>query len=196
MFALYDGPIRESRSTLAIDMVDASALLWRLHLSGHDVGERWRELATTWENHADGHTYPFNDWHAVMAYLGTGRESDVERIVRAYRENRADGSDAAEWGRRTAVPLIEGFVAFWRGDYQAAADHLYGARYIANSFGGSHAQRDIIDWTLTEAAIRGGLTGLAEALANERLALKPHSPVNRTFLARAGVSATPGLKAA
>ncbi|APO72187.1 tetratricopeptide repeat-containing StaR-like protein (plasmid) [Rhizobium gallicum] len=196
VFALYDGPIRESRSTLAIDMVDASALLWRLHLSGHDVGERWRELATTWENHADGRTYPFNDWHAVMAYLGTGRQSDVERIVRAYRENRADGSDAAEWGRRTAVPLIEGFVAFWRGDYQAAADHLYGARYIANSFGGSHAQRDIVDWTLTEAAIRGGLTGLAEALANERLALKPHSPVNRTFLARAGVSATPGLKAA
>jgi tetratricopeptide (TPR) repeat protein len=196
VFALYDGPIRESRSILALDMVDASALLWRLHLSGHDVGDRARELATTWDSHADGRTYPFNDWHAVMAYLGTGREDGVERIVQTYRENHADGSDAAEWGRRTGVPLIEGFAAFWRGDYQAAADHLYGARYIANSFGGSHAQRDIIDWTLTEAAIRGGLTDLAEALAHERLALKPHSPVNRAFLARAGGSASPGLKAA
>jgi hypothetical protein len=94
------------------------------------------------------------------------------------------------------VPLIEVFAAFWRGDYQAAADHLYGIRYIANSFGGSHAQRDIIDWTLTEAAIRGGLTDLAEALAHERLALKPHSPVNRAFLARAEGTASPGLKAA
>ena len=110
--------------------------------------------------------------------------------------NHADGSDAAEWGRRTGVPLIEVFAAFWRGDYQAAADHLYGVRYIANSFGGSHAQRDIIDWTLTEAAIRGGLTDLAEALAHERLALKPHSPVNRAFLARAEGTASPGLKAA
>jgi tetratricopeptide (TPR) repeat protein len=196
VFALFDGPIRESRSTLALDMVDASALLWRLHLSGHDVGDRARELAATWDNHADGCTYPFNDWHAVMAYLGTGRESEVERIVRTYRKNHADRSDAAEWGRRTGVPLIEGFAAFWRGDYQAAADHLYGIRYIANSFGGSHAQRDIIDWTLTEAAIRGGLTDLAEALAHERLALKPHSPVNRAFLARAEGTASPGLKAA
>ncbi len=185
VFALYDGPIRDHRSTIALDMVDASALLWRLHLSGNDVGDRWRELATAWDNHADGRTYPFNDWHAVMAYLGAGQERDVERIVRAYQENHADLSDVAEWGRRTAVPLIEGFAAFWHGDYQTAVDRLYTARYIANTFGGSHAQRDIINWTLTEAAIRGGLTHVAEALAHERLALKPHSPVNRGFLSRA-----------
>jgi hypothetical protein len=61
-----------------------------------------------------------------------------------------------------------------------------------NEFGGSHAQRDVIDWTLTEAALRGGLTSLAEALAHERLALKPHSPVNRAFLRRAHAEATPG----
>jgi hypothetical protein len=55
---------------------------------------------------------------------------------------------------------------------------------VANRFGGSHAQRDVIDWTLTEAAVRGGMRNLAEALANERLAQKPHSPINRRFLAR------------
>jgi tetratricopeptide (TPR) repeat protein len=184
IFAHYDGPIRQDRSTLALDLVDASALLWRLHLSGHDVGERWNELAATWDGHADGRTYPFNDWHAAMAYLGASRDSDVDRIVAAYGDNGAATTDVAEWGRRTAVPLVEGFAAFWRGDYETAVDRLHGARFIANSFGGSHAQRDIIDWTLTEAAVRGGLNGLAEALANERLALKPHSPVNRNFLSR------------
>ncbi len=56
-----------------------------------------------------------------------------------------------------------------------------------NTFGGSHAQRDVIDWTLTEAAIRGGERRLAEALANERLALKPHSPLGRRF-PRAGAA--------
>jgi hypothetical protein len=94
------------------------------------------------------------------------------------------------------LPLIEGFAAFWRGDYQTAAELLHGARYIANSFGGSHAQRDIIDWTLTEAAVRGGLTPLGEALANERLALKPHSPVNKSFLMRANTGPAHGRKAA
>ncbi|MGZ9021569.1 MAG: hypothetical protein ACXW3S_16820, partial [Rhodoplanes sp.] len=58
-------------------------------------------------------------------------------------------------------------------------------RTIANSFGGSHAQRDIIDWTLNEAAIRAGMHDTAEALANERLAVRPHSPINRRFLERA-----------
>ncbi len=195
VLALYDGPIRQDRSMVALDMVDASALLWRLTLTGHDVGDRWQELATAWDNHADGRSYPFNDWHAVMAYLGAGRTSDAERILAGFRE----GQGAAEidsWGRKTALPLVEGFTAFWQGDYETAADRLHGARQIANSFGGSHAQRDIIDWTLTEATLRGGLTSMAEALASERLALKPHSPVNRSFLRRAGSLATPTVKAA
>jgi tetratricopeptide (TPR) repeat protein len=187
VFALYDGPIRQDRSIVALDMVDASALLWRLHLSGHDVGDRWNELAATWDAHADGRTYPFNDWHAAMAYLGAGREADVDRMISSYR-SRLDGAEVGEWGRRTALPLVEGFADFWRGNYATAADRLYGARHVVNSFGGSHAQRDIIDWTLTEATVRGGMTAMAEALANERLALKPHSPVNRSFLARAGTN--------
>ncbi|MDP2331321.1 MAG: tetratricopeptide repeat protein [Reyranella sp.] len=195
VLALYDGPIRRDRSLVALDMVDASALLWRLHLSGHDVGDRWRELAAAWDGHADGRTYPFNDWHAVMAYLGAGRHGEVDRIVDAFRTG-AEASEAAAWGRRTALPLVEGFAAFWRGDYEAAAGRLHGARFIANSFGGSHAQRDIIDWTLTEAALRGNLAGMAEALANERLALKPHSPVNGSFLGRARGNAAPHRKAA
>jgi hypothetical protein len=68
--ALYDGPVREERSQLALNLVDASALLWRLHLSGVDVASRWKELADGWVPHADGKTYPFNDLHGVMAYLG------------------------------------------------------------------------------------------------------------------------------
>jgi hypothetical protein len=47
----------------------------------------------------------------------------------------------------------------------------------------------VIDWTLTEAAIRGRLPRLAEALAHERLALKPHSTLARGFLARARAAA-------
>ena len=184
VFALYDGPIRQERSVIALHMIDAAALLWRLHLSGHDVGDRWQELASTWDSHADAQTYPFNDWHAAMAYLGAGRNEDVDRILRTFRRSREEASEVAAWSKRTALPLVEGFVAFWRGDYQTAADRLHSARYIANSFGGSHAQRDIIDWTLTEAAIRGGLTNLAEALANERLALKPRSGINRGLLSR------------
>ena len=54
-------------------------------------------------------------------------------------------------------------------------------RNIAQRFGGSHAQRDLIDLTLIEAAYRAGETSLVRALANERLALKPKSPLARRY---------------
>ena len=184
--ALYDERVRRERSDVALDLVDASALLWRLQLADIDVGSRWIELARAWDAHADGELYPFNDWHAAMAYLGAERTSDVARLLNAHA--RAVGSEVSEWARRTGVDLIEGFRAFWLGDFDEAAGLLLRSRLIANSFGGSHAQRDIIDLTLAAATLRGGLIGTAEAIANERLLLKPHSPVNRAFLAGAKTS--------
>lgn len=182
VLSLYDTAIRKDRSAVALDLVDASALLWRLQLSGHETGDRWQDVAEAWDRHADGRLYPFNDWHAAMAYLGAGREDAVDRILSAWRGN--DGTGTAGWAREIGIPLVEGFRAFWRGEYESAVERLHPARFIVNRFGGSHAQRDIIDWTLTEAAVRGGLADVALALARERLALKPHSPINRRFLKR------------
>ena len=119
---------------------------------------------------------------AAMAYLGAGQEQKIARLLARYQANE-DGETAA-WARETGRPLIEGFVAFRHGDYPLAVERLYGARHIVNRFGGSHAQRDIIDLTLAEAALRGGFARLGEALARERLALKPHSGINRSLLAR------------
>jgi len=186
--ALYDGPIRSGRSAVAVDMVDASALLWRLAMSGVDVGERWDEIATAWDAHADGALYPFNDWHAAMAWLGAGRLADVQALERTLRAAPRE-REASRWAADTGADLVAGFAAFWRGEHDAAVQHLVRARTIANSFGGSHAQRDVIDWTLTEAALRGRQFGLADALARERLALRPHSPVNQGFLRRAASQA-------
>ncbi|WP_217352312.1 tetratricopeptide repeat protein [Ruegeria sp. HKCCA6707] len=183
---LYDARIRDGKSEVALDLVDASALLWRLHLEDHDISDRWSDVAACWDNHADGKLYPFNDWHAAMAYLGSGRDDEVYRILDQYRNSPAGGDETSRWAAATGLPLIEGFRAFWEGRYADATEALHGARFIANSFGGSHAQRDIIDWTLTEAAVRSGNRNAAEALANERLAVKPHSPINKRFLGRAG----------
>lgn len=185
VWSLYDGPIRGSRSPVAMDLIDASALLWRISVSGHDAGDRWHELADAWDAHADGRLYPFNDLHAVMAYLGAGRRSSIDRVV-AVQDEAANGvTDVARWIRAVGRPLVEGFVAFADGRYAAAVDALHPVRFVAHQFGGSHAQRDVIDWTLTEAAIRAGHREVARALAHERAALKPHSPVNRDFVARA-----------
>lgn len=185
VWKLYDGPIRGSKSPVAMDMIDASALLWRVSLSGHDVGARWNELADAWDAHADGRLYPFNDLHAVMAYLGAGRHDAIARVTQAQAAAATESTDTARWISDVGRPLTAGFTAFARGDYRGAVEALHPVRYIANQFGGSHAQRDVIDWTLTEAAVRSGMREVAMALSHERLALKPHSPVNRDFVKRA-----------
>jgi tetratricopeptide (TPR) repeat protein len=194
--AIYDGPVREARSAVAYDLIDASAMLWRLHLLGVDVGGRWQELALAWDAHADGRTYAFNDWHAVMTWLGAGREQDVDRLVKDWLR-KADGrTENDRWATQIGLPLVEGFTAFWRRDYPTAIDRLHRTRHFAYAFGGSNAQRDIIDWTLTECALRCADYDLAQSLAHERLALKPHSKAGRGMLIRAAAGLAPRQRAA
>jgi len=181
VFRLYDEQVRADKGSVVLDLLDASALLWRLQLVGQDVGDRWVELAAAWDSQSDGKLYPFNDWHAAMAYMNAGRDADVARLLAPLESRR---NEVDHWIAEIGQPLIRGFQAFHRKDYVQAVELLHPTRYIANRFGGSHAQRDIIDWTLTEAALRGGLADTAAALAHERLAVKPHSPINRDFLER------------
>jgi len=107
------------------------------------------------------------------------------RALEARLRHAGERGEAARWAVDTGADLVAGFAAFWHGEFDRAIDCLWRARPIVNRFGGSHAQRDVIDWTLTEAALRGGRRALAEALAHERLALRPDSGVNRAFLRRA-----------
>lgn len=183
--ALYDGPVLANTAGTASNLVDGSALLWRVMLSGHEVGDRWIGLAQEWRKHADGKLFPFNDWHAAMAYLGAGEMDEVDTLLARYDDVPGE---VGTWARTTGRALIEGFRDFALGSYGDAVARLAPARQIANSFGGSHAQRDIIDLTLVEAALRADQPDLARALSNERLALRPHSPINRAFLTRASAA--------
>lgn len=181
--AMYDGPIKTTQRRLAVSLTNASALLWRLDTIGQAIGNRWQELAALWEGHADGRLCVFTDIHALMAELGAGQDP-AERL-RMIRATAADGTEAAEIYRDVGVPTAEGLVAFHRGDYAGAVNHLLPARFNLWKLGGSHAQRDVVDWTLTEAAARAGQRDIALALAHERLAARPRSAPNRHFLQQA-----------
>ena len=80
---------------------------------------------------------------------------------------------------------MRGFLAVGRRDWRDAIRWLMPLGAKANRFGGSHAQRDLFSWTLTEAALRAKDRVLADALIAERLALKPESPRNLAWAARA-----------
>ncbi len=185
VLALYDRPIRGERSEVVLDMVDASALLWRLHLRGVDLGERLSALADDWEPRADGGFYAFNDAHAAMAFAGCGRLDAIDRMVATMERRCGEPGSNAMMTADVGLPVVKAIRAFGQGDYDTAVALLRPIRSRAHRFGGSHAQRDILDLTLIEAALRAGQFGLARGLASERSQAKPHSPLARLYQERA-----------
>jgi tetratricopeptide (TPR) repeat protein len=183
--ALYDGPIRATQRPLGVSLTNASALLWRLDTLGCDVGDRWTELAALWEGHADGKCLVFADIHAAMAELRSGQEALVERRLSVMRETAASNGEAADIYRAVGIPVVEGLAAFHHGAYDQAVGKLLPVRVELWRIGGSHAQRDVVDWTLTEAAARSGQHDVALSMAHERLGKRPRSGPNRRFLRQA-----------
>jgi tetratricopeptide (TPR) repeat protein len=183
--ALYDGPMRATQRPVALSLTNATALLWRLDTLGCDIGERWLEQAEMWQAHADGKCLVFADIHAAMADLRSGQEALAERRLATMRETAASTVEAAGLYRTVGIPIVEGLAAFHRGDYAKAVELLLRVRFDLWQIGGSHAQRDVVNWTLTEAAIRAGQNDIALSLAHERLATRPRSAPNRRFLRHA-----------
>jgi tetratricopeptide (TPR) repeat protein len=182
---LYDRRIRASASPVPLEMIDASALLWRLELRGVNAGERWRALAEIWAPFVDHAYYSFNDAHAAMAFAGA-RRFDLAQQAIAAMERKAIGADTnAMMTRDVGLPLARALVSFASERYDETVSLLEPIRTIAHRFGGSHAQRDLIHLTLVEAALRSGQARLARALIAERTQLKPSSPFNWQLTARA-----------
>lgn len=182
---LYDSLIRPGPSKAAMEMVDASALLWRLRLRGVDVGNRWGSLATSWSEFGETGYYAFNDVHALMAFLASDRGADVARIFEGLEAAaRGEGTNAM-MSRDVGLPVARALAAFETGRYSVTVDELLRVRGIAQRFGGSHAQRDVLHLTLVEAALRSGRKTLAQGLIAERLALRPASPFNLRLVRRA-----------
>ena len=184
--ALYDGPIRATQRPVALSLTNATALLWRLDTLGCD---NRRALAgaggivgrATPTGNASSSPISMPRWPSCAS----GREALVERRLAAMRETAASGVEAAGLYRTVGIPIVEGLAAFHRGAWAEAVELLLPVRFDLWQIGGSHAQRDVVDWTLTEAAVRAGQRDVALSLAYERLATRPRSAPNRRFLRHA-----------
>lgn len=177
--AIHDREVRHDASAdSALPLIDASALLWRLHLDGVDVGDRWRSVADGWSPVTTQPAwYAFNDLHAVLALVGAGRLADAEAVIErlsAYVHRGGDGSNVAMTAE-IGLPACRAVVRFAQQRYDDVVAELLPIRGVLNRFGGSHAQRDVLQRTLLEAALRAGRHELARWLTAERLAVRETS---------------------
>ncbi|MGH7392356.1 MAG: tetratricopeptide repeat protein [Candidatus Rokuibacteriota bacterium] len=191
--ALHDARVHPEPPDSALQLLDATALLWRLHLEGVDLGRRADAVADNWAGRLETERgyYAFNDMHAMMAFAMAGREREAARLTADLEWTAQHGSGinrmmAADVG----LPVCRAIRAFGRGRYEEAIVDLEPARDVASRFGGSHAQRDALTLTLIEAAIRSGRSALARHYIAERTVHKPASGWGWRLLAR--TAARPG----
>jgi tetratricopeptide (TPR) repeat protein len=185
---IYDAEIHNDGSAgVPIEMLDASALLWRLMLDDIDTGDRFAKLGEAWAPKVAGAPwYAFNDLHAVMALAGAGRRDEVRSVIQD-RQRWLEGATGTNV-RMTAevgLPACRATLAFVEARHDDVIAELLPIRRILNHFGGSHAQRDALQRTLIESALRSGRFELARALTSERLGVRDSSVYGWTRRARA-----------
>lgn len=176
VLAIYDAQVHTAESQpVSLELLDSAAMLWRLHLDGIDVGDRFDVLADAWGAWlGQERWYAFNDFHAVVAFAGAGRLDEARSVIDGMERYVAaapsvDARSNVAMTGEIALPASRGIVAHAEGSHDAAVDALLPVRRIANRFGGSHAQRDLIQRTVTDSALRSGRLELARALVDERL---------------------------
>jgi tetratricopeptide (TPR) repeat protein len=183
--ALYDRRIRPTESGVVLEMVDASALLWRLHLDGHDVRERAARLADAWAPRTGDGLYVFNDAHAIMAFLAAGRTDAARACLAEVERHAGDAGTNGAMIREVGLPVCRALVALAERRHAQAVELLLPVRATAMRFGGSNAQRDALSLTLLEAALGAGSVAAARGLASERTRLRPANPRGWALAARA-----------
>lgn len=196
---IYDASIHNDQSSpVAMEMLDAAALLWRLALEGDDQSVRWNALAQAWDGTVDEPFYAFNDMHAVMSFVGAGRVADAQALIDSREmwlaSNPGQSQTNVAMTRDVGLPVCQSIVAFGQQRYADVVELLAPIRYRINEFGGSHAQRDAVQRTLLEAALRSNRLELARTLVSERINLRPCSPYN--WLKQAALADRMGQQAA
>ena len=182
---IYGAGIRPQPSELRVTMLDAAALLWRMHLQRLDVGKRWEELAASYAKGDENGFYAFNDMHAMMAFVATGRGQEAASLLRAVEASAREGNTNGRMAREAGLVIVRAVEAFGREDYAEVVSLLAPLRDTARIIGGSNAQRDVLERTLIEAALRAGDKALARTLAEARAVQKPRCPFSQELRNRA-----------
>jgi tetratricopeptide (TPR) repeat protein len=142
---------------------DCPAFLLRAEMAGQPrKPELWRELgeySTKWFGRPG---LSFVDMHTVLAYAMAG---DNEKLAPFTDNPRGAAGDMVP-------PMARGFEAFAAGDYKRAASELEPLLDTHERLGGSRAQRDLLEYTVAAAKLRGGNKDEARAFIERR---RPHN---------------------
>ncbi|MFC9734846.1 hypothetical protein ACFWEO_31625 [Streptomyces roseolus] len=176
VLACYRIGIRRKTSARSAEDLDAVTLLWRLALvrPSLDLSAYWRSLHEDWKPYTDENWYLFNDFHAYLTYCQVGDHGRADSLLEAVLSRREKVSEEM-------VDIFLGFRSFTTGDYADAAARLARSFRHSSEMGGSNAQRDVIEMTGIEAALRSRNYELARHLRDSGRIFRHQGPVIRRY---------------
>ena len=166
------------------DQVGAVSLLARFEIAGIDVGPRWHDLGEYLKPRVQDTIQPFLTLQYLYG-LARARLPEAKALLDSVREyaERAPAFTRTVW-REVAVPGCEGLYSYARGDLERAWHHLSAAVPRMAEAGGSHAQRDLFEQVLLDAARGSGRLAVAQHMLELRRRADPHGvPVNDALAA-------------
>jgi hypothetical protein len=181
---IYDRHCWAVAKNYSQDQVGAVSLLARMEIAGIDVGDRWQDLGEYLVARAHDTVLPF----LTMQYLyGLARAGRVEAdaLLQSVRQAAKNAPPFAhEVWQEVALPACEGLYAYAQRDFDAAWRHLSLAMPRMIETGGSHAQRDLFELIVLDAAIKSGRSALAQQLLESRRKSDPDGvPLNSALAA-------------
>jgi tetratricopeptide (TPR) repeat protein len=161
------------------DQINAVSLLARCEIAGVDVGDRWQDVADHLEPRARDTVQPF----LTMQYLyglARARRPQAVSLLDAVREQAQSAPpDRRMVWHEVALPACEGLYAYAMGEHDAAWRKLEAVIPRMTEIGGSHAQRDLFEQILLDAALKSGRLVSAQQMLELRRHADPDGvPVN------------------
>ncbi|MEL7171489.1 MAG: tetratricopeptide repeat protein [Pseudomonadota bacterium] len=174
VLALYDAEFgADPDSGFYLDMLNATSMLWRLELFGIDVGDRWQKLAEVAAKRHHDEELIFVSLHYMMALVSAGGDADVKALMDHLEAWAEKPTTQGKVVARVGLDIARALADMRGGRAREAYDRLAPIRYDLDPIGGSHAQRDVFQMLLIDAAMRAGETGHATSLLAERVAERP-----------------------
>jgi hypothetical protein len=145
---------------------DAVSFLWRWELAGQprDI-DAWRAMQAFANGAFSQAGAAFSDMHVALVQAVAGDDAAL-----AVREQQIEGlKREGRYPSGSCVPAVSrGFAAFERGDFDAAIEALELVAEELERIGGSHAQLDLVRFTLLKAYLGADRVDDARRAVRER----------------------------
>ena len=161
MWDIVDSSVsQEKGSSLPINaLTDTASIYYRAELAGYNVSnERWHKLSEYAAQKFPNMGQSFADIHAALAHAMAGNEESLNKLI--------DGNSGFAGD---IVPVVaKAWKAISENKWDKAREELESASSEFERFGGSRAQRDLLEFTYVNVLLRTGNKDTARKTLLER----------------------------